>query len=711
MKTIITMFLLISPLFAICQQTTIKGKVVTKKGEPLPGVNIFIEGTYDGTSSDSIGNFSFRTDENETKILKATFIGYRPWQQEVQLTGTINLKIEMSESVNTLDAVTITAGSFAAADENRASIMKPLDVYTTPSANGDVMAAMRTMPGTQASADDGRLMVRGGDVYETQTYIDGLIAAKPYYSKTPDVATRGRFAPSLFSGVMFNSGGYSAEYGQALSSVLVLNSNDLAEDDNTGLSLMSIGGEASKTKRWANSSLSLSGGYTNLALYNKIFNSSVDWKKPVESFNGTAIYRKRTSSTGMFKAYVTSDFGNLSYYVPTGTDNHTMLISNRGLTTYSNLSYRDCFSEKSCYKIGISFTSQDNKIGLGEDNVNTREYNFETRFSVVHDVADGVKITWGANDTYSRYNQDYVENSGIAYNGQFNDNLIGGFAESEIKFTKNLAIRPGVRSEYSSVINRSNFAPRFAIALKTSKEGQISGAWGMYHQTPQSDYLKLTNDLKFEKAMHYILSYQFGNISDRLFRAEAYYKSYKNLVTWQYGENGLQENLKNNGNGYAGGVDVFWRDQKSIKGFDYWITYSYIDTKRKYKNYPVEATPDFISNHTFSAVGKYWLSKINTQVGMSYTAASGRPYNNPNSTIFNGEKTKMYSDLSLNFSHVFYIGNQYSVLYCSVNNVLGNDNVLSYRPSGIADAEGNYSLVPVKRDIKRFVFVGLFLNF
>jgi len=98
-------------------------------------------------------------------------------------------------------------------------------------------------------------------------------------------------------------------------------------------------------------------------------------------------------------------------------------------------------------------------------------------------------------------------------------------------------------------------------------------------------------------------------------------------------------------------------------------------------------------------------------VGTSFTAASGRPYNNSNSTDFMVERTKPYTDLSLNFSHIFYIGNQYSVLYCSVNNVLGNDNILSYRPTGIADAQGNYSLIPVKRDIKQFVFVGLFLNF
>ncbi|MBK6283429.1 MAG: TonB-dependent receptor [Draconibacterium sp.] len=709
MKTIFTTLFLFISIISF-SQFTISGKAQTEKGEPLPGVNIFIENSYDGASSDADGNFKFKTSESGKKVLKATFIGYKSWQKEIDLSGNLQIEIEMKESVNTLDAVTITAGSFAAADESRASIMKPLDIYTTPSANGDVMAAMRTMPGTQAAADDGRLMVRGGDVYETKTYIDGLIAAKPYYSKTPDIATRGRFAPSLFSGVMFNSGGYSAEYGQALSSVLVLNSNDIAAEDVTGISLLSIGGEANTTQRMKNSSFGLSGSYTNLSLYDKLFNSSVDWEKPVEAVNGTAVYRYKTKSNGMLKGFLTTDYGNLSYQVPTADENQKMLISNKGLTTYSNLSYRDCFSEKSCYKIGVSTTSQNNKTGLGDNSVETAELNIETRFTVIHDISEGVKFTWGANETYNKFNEDYIENKGQTYNSDYIDNLFGGFIESEIKFTKNLAIRPGLRSEFDSVIKKWNLAPRFAIAVKTGKDAQLSAAWGMYHQTPQSEYLKIETKLDFEKATHYVLSYQFGEVSKRLFRAETYYKTYKDLITWQTGDFNLPSNLINNGSGYAGGLDIFWRDQKSIKGFDYWVTYSFIDTKRKYMDYPEKVTPDFISDHTFSVVGKYWLHKINTQVGTSFTAASGRPYNNPNSTDFMGERTKPYSDLSVNFSHIFYIGNQYSVLYCSVNNVLGSENVLSYRPTGITDAQGNYSLIPVKRDLKRFVFVGLFLN-
>lgn len=710
MKTITTILLTLFSLITSAQ-TTISGSVNDKDGNPIPGVNIFIENTYDGASSDENGTFQFRTSENGIKKLMATFIGFKSWEKEIDLSSDIKLEIVLHESVNAIDAVTITAGSFTADDEGRASVMKPLDVYTTPTANGDVMAAIRTMPGTQTSAEDGRLLVRGGDVYETATYIDGLVASKPYYSKTPDVATRGRFAPSLFSGVQFNTGGYSAEYGQALSSVLVLNSTGVAENDNTGVSLMSLGGEANHTSSWENSSLMLSGGYVNFTGYDKLFNSRIDWVKPVESINGTAVYRVKPRSTGLFKAYVTADYGDLAYNVPAGANGENMMISNRGTTVYSNLSYRDCFTDKSCYRIGVSSTYQDNATGVGADDVNTNDFSIETRFAVIHDISDGVKFTWGANETTRLYRQDYIENEGETFSGNFDDHLLGAFAEPEIKFTKNLAIRPGIRTEYSSVINKWNVAPRFAVALKTGEESQLSGAWGLYHQTPQADYLKLSSDLDFEKAMHYILSFQSGNVAERLFRAEAYYKNYTDLITYSAGDNRLPSNMQNSGSGYATGLDIFWRDQESIRGFDYWITYSFIDTERKYKYYPEKATPEFVAKHTFSAVGKYWLSKINTQVGMSFTASSGRPYNDPNSSVFNGEQTKMYSDLSLNFSHVFYIGNQYSVLYCSVNNVLGNDNVLSYRPTGLTDAQGDYSLVPVKRDLKRMVFIGLFLNF
>jgi hypothetical protein len=116
-----------------------------------------------------------------------------------------------------------------------------------------------------------------------------------------------------------------------------------------------------------------------------------------------------------------------------------MLISNEGATTYSNLSYRDCFSEKACYKIGVSSTAQNNKLGLGDDSLDTRELNVEGRFTTNHIVSDGVIINWGLSETYNNYVEDYVESAGFQHNSAFIDYLTGAFAESEIKVYKKLS--------------------------------------------------------------------------------------------------------------------------------------------------------------------------------------------------------------------------------------------------------------------------------
>jgi hypothetical protein len=42
--------------------------------------------------------------------------------------------------------------------------------------------------------------------------------------------------------------------------------------------------------------------------------------------------------------------------------------------------------------------------------------------------------------------------------------------------------------------------------------------------------------------------------------------------------------FNNSGLGYAKGLDLFWRDGKINNNLEYWVSYSYIDTERDYKN-------------------------------------------------------------------------------------------------------------------------------
>ncbi len=709
MKTLFFLlnFLLFSSL--AYSATRVSGRVTDQKMESLPGVNIFVEGTYDGCTSGSDGSFSFETTTQPDFTLKATCVGYENWSGAIRPGEGTNITIILQESMNTLDAVTITAGVFAAADRKRASVMEPLDIYTTASANGDVMGAMRTMPGTQAAVDDGRLLVRGGDAGETKTYIDGLLAAKPYFSKTPDVATRGRFAPSLFSGVMFNTGGYSAEYGQALSSVLALNSTDLAESNNTGVSLMSIGGEMSQTWAFGQQSLMLSGSYTNLWLSNQANKPLIDWEQPMEAINLSAVYRYKSNSRALLKAYTTYDQGKMAYKT---RGKEIIRVGSSGRSSYTNLHYQQHLGENSFMKTGVSVTYDQQELLPGVIKIENNDFNIEARMVLSHVLSPKTVLAWGVSDTYTRSGMEIgLDSTKETIPLNMEDHTIAAFAEPEFRLSKNLALRPGLRAEYSSALNKYSISPRFALAVKTGKNSQLSAAWGHYFQNPDNSYLQFTTNLDFEKATHYIAGYQWGSVRDRLFRAELYHKTYSDLILWNGHNPYRPERIRNGGEGHASGIDLFWRDRKSIRGLDYWLTYSYIDTERQYQNYPEKARPHFVANQTFSAVAKYWLSFISTQVGASYTLASGRSYDNPNTPRFMDGTTLPFSNLSVNLSHVFFLGNQYSVLYCSLSNVSGNENIVGYRSSYEPDSNGQFALYPQRDDVKRFFLIALLLNF
>ncbi len=87
----------------------------------------------------------------------------------------------------------------------------------------------------------------------------------------------------------------------------------------------------------------------------------------------------------------------------------------------------------------------------------------------------------------------------------------------------------------------------------------------------------------------------------------------------------------NEGYGSARGIDLFWRDSESLQGSDYWISYSFLNTSRDYQDYPESVMPSFASAHNLSVVYKRFFARLKTFGGVTYSFASGRPYNDLNS--------------------------------------------------------------------------------
>ncbi len=684
-------------------QTTISGKVTSQNSEPLFSANVFLKDTYDGASTDEKGNYSFTTLETEEQILVVSYIGFKTEEKNITLTGDdIVVDFVLGEEASELDQVVISAGSFEASDEKKSVILRPLDIVTTAGAEADVYGVLQTLPGTQTIGETEGLFVRGGSGAESKTMIDGMIVQNPYYSSVPDIPSRGRFSPFIFKGTIFSTGGYSAQYGQALSSALILKSQDLAPDTRSAINFMAVGIGGAHTQRWENTSLSAEAGYYNLKPYFEIQKQRTDWIEAPKGIEGNIAFRQKTSQTGILKLFSSYSFGDLSLNVdnldnPAVKDRFQLDDDN----FYFNTSFEEIFGEDWTFFTGVSYSRDNNDINLADTLINSKEQRTQSKITISKSLFGNSFITFGG-----EVHNILIDESFNEFNRKLENTYYAGYAETDIFITNDFAARLGLRFEKVNIINKTNLAPRTALAYRVGAFSTINFAYGHFYQTPEDEFLHGTSELNFEKAVHYILNYQY--IDEKYtFRIEGYYKDYDKLVKQETFPEDFSEFPKynNTGGGYAKGIDVFWRDKNTFSYVDYWVSYTYLDTKRDYRDFPTLAVPIFATPHTLSIVFKKWIPEITTSLGVTYSFATGRPFYNPNNPVFHGDKTKNYNNLSFNGSYLTNVFGNFTVVYFSITNMLGFNNIFGYRYS----SDGNYREAIIPATL-RSAFLGVFIS-
>lgn len=729
MRKLVSLFLLLSVVAGLNAQVTISGKLKDNKGKPVPGASVSLKDSYDGGVVDSSGNYKFTTTEKGEFTFVATNVGYKTYEQKLVIgSEPIVIDIVLKEELSELKAVTVISGSFAAGDTKRAAtVLNSIDVATVGGGNADITAALRTLPGAQQVGEQEGLFVRGGAGYEAKQFIDGTLVNNPYGTSVPDIATRGRFSPFLFKGTVFSTGGYSALYGQALSSAVILESIDLPEQSTASLSLSPIilGAGFQKLSKNKKSSWGVNANYVNLVAYFNLVKQTPDYFKMPSFQDGDANFRVRTKRGGMIKYYTTISHSRLGLRRP---DIDSAVLKDafglKNINWYNNLSWRENLGNGWKMNIGLGYsTNHDDLAQELQDQDNVQQFpsspwasykNFALKsrqdLSQIKAVFDkrlfGIStLRFGSEYMYFRTTSTFN-----IYKSKVVDRFTAVFAETDIYVTNDLAAKIGGRFEHSSIIDKVNIAPRISLAYKLGNGAQLSTAYGIFYQKPETSQLLFPNDLGYTKATHYILTYQ-KTTNDRIFRAEAYYKKYNDLVKTY-----ADSVMNNSGSGYARGIEFFWRDKKSIKNFDYWISYSYLDTKRDYLNYPGKLQPNFATPHTASFVMKRFFMDMKTGFNFTYSFATGRPYyrfaldgSGNKYTIADQGKTKQFHNLGFSMNYVPSIGKPnakvFWVLVASVTNVLGYNPVFNY----------NYSYngmikQPVGLPAKRFYFIGAFFS-
>jgi hypothetical protein len=209
MKIVLNLFLTLISVHICFAEHQIAGKVYDANNTPMLGVNIYIQNSYDGASSDAEGNFAFHTSLQGSQTITASFIGFKIFEKEITVDRDISIEIILEEEINKIDGITITAGAFEAGDKKKSVVLRTLDIVTTAGATADITGVMNTLPGTQTVGEEGRLFVRGGAGHEAKTFINGLLVAEPYGLTPQNIPSRFRFSPFLFKGAFFSTGGYS----------------------------------------------------------------------------------------------------------------------------------------------------------------------------------------------------------------------------------------------------------------------------------------------------------------------------------------------------------------------------------------------------------------------------------------------------------------------------------------------------------------------
>lgn len=713
--------------FISFSQVKISGKV-TFKNKGIKEVNVTLKGTYDGATTDSEGNFSFETSEKGNQTLTFVHPKYNEIENPVLIEDKdVSVNTDLKEQINEIDAVVVSAGSIEASDKKRATaLLTPIDIYTTAGADGQISSALNYLPGVQKVGETEGLFVRGGTGTESKIFMDGSLINNYFSSSVPGIAGRDRFNTSLFKGNVFSSGGYSALYGQALSGALMLESVDLPDQSSYdfGVSPIFLSGGFQKLSDEKNYSFGATAGYSNLNLMKEIFNFNTDFIDAPQGMNGDANFRLKTKSGGFLKYYGMFDTNKMGVKTESlESDYDFALIKLKGKNTYHNLSFKQKFG-KYLLNAGTSYSynQSDLKFSTETDNVESGESqvlndgNYINFKAVIDRKINKISALRGGFElNYANEKLNFGE-----VNKNYRDLISSAFMETDLGFSNHLSAKIGVRSENSSYLNKTNIAPRLALAYRLAKDWTTSFAYGLFFQNPESKYINSSANLDFQQSQHFIFQVQ-RSTEGRSLRFEAFYKKYDELIKTQNiipnadQNQQVQTAFNNNGNGFAKGLELFWRDKKTFENIDYWISYSFLDSKRDFLNYPVSLKPNFAAEHTLSVVAKRFIPKWKTGVNLSYTYAKGRPYydiitQNDINIIRNEGRLKDYNALNLSFNYLPNLGKKdakaFTIFVLSVSNVLGTKNVYGYNFS----QNGNTSSAVVP-PVNTFVFVGMFISF
>lgn len=570
------------PITIYSQTGSIIGKVVDASNQsPLPGVNVVVLETTLGAVTDENGEFKIDNVPIGNVKVKASLVGYNTTTKPdvvVAITKPVQVDFNLEESVLEFQGVTVTSDFFQkdVHESNSVTTFSYEEIRRSPGGFEDVIRALSLLPGV-AQADAGRndLIIRGGAPSENLYILDELIIPNINHFGTQG-ATGGPLSYidlNFVKETTFSSGGFSALYGDKLSSVLRIDLREGRQDR--------LGGKAivSATQFGLNAEGPL-GNSTNFLLsarrsYLDFIFKAAGFGFVPEYWDGLLKVNHKFDNHNSLSYLFVSAFDNVKYFNDTPEkryDNSRVLGSDQ--TQYATgLNFRHLF-DNGLLNINLGRNYVDYNTAQRDSLQNpiflniSKEGENNLRVDLTYSIAKGSDINIGGTARLIKFNTNVKI---PFFQTTFGDTLNITELNAEDRFFKgsgyiqytgtyfnHIRINPGVRFEYFNAIeNNLVVSPRFSLSYIFNNLTSLNFSWGIYHQSPSYIWLIAVpenKNLEFLKTYQYIAGIEHRLQEDLLLRVEAFYKDYHN-----YPASLLRPYLvlANTGAGFAGSDDNF----------------------------------------------------------------------------------------------------------------------------------------------------------
>ncbi len=660
--SLLLFFVLFQVASVFAQTGTIRGFVYSKEnGEPVLFTNVYLEGTTYGSSTDVNGYYSITKVPTGNYTLMVTSIEHDTLKSEIVIASNdiITKKLYLTKRTVNLKTIDISAEKQEQRTEVKMSVNKitPKEIKQLPSVGGepDLVQYLQVLPGVVFSGDQGgQLYIRGGTPIQNKVLLDGMTIYNPFHS----IGLFSVFDTDIIRNADVYAGGFGAEYGGRISSVMDIKTRDGNKkrlsgkiSANTFTSKILLEGPLKKAVKEGDGDISfiVSAKTSYLDKSSKAFYSYVDKDGLPYSFND--FYGKiTTNNAGGSKLNVFGfNFSDKANY--------------QGISEYKWNS--SGFGSSFVIVPGNSSVLMDGNFAYSQYKINLSEADQRPRSSLINGFNLGLNFTYFSNKDELKYglevlgfktNFEYANFLGTKIEQEENTTELAAFFNYK-KIIHKLIVEPGIRFHYYASLSELSIEPRIGAKYNITNGIRLKIAGGRYSQNlistvsdrdvvnlfygflsgPENlpdTYRGESVDSRLQKATHGIAGIEADLPKHISLNLEVYIKEFNQLSN--INRDKLFEDVAANSNepellrsdyivekGTAKGVDVTLK--YDYKRYYFWVVYSlaYVNRRDEFRDY----VPHFDRRHNVNLVGSYTFGKkLNWQFDARWNMGSGFPY-------------------------------------------------------------------------------------